>query len=66
MMSAADIDAAVASGRVQQLAGFVLLSTGAVLAIVSAVLFGVYDPGPQLSVSATTSGAAATLRFALP
>jgi hypothetical protein len=67
-MTAMQIDDAVAAGRVQQLAGFSLLAAGAVVAAVSAVLFGLYDPGTQASVTISwlPSGGGALFSWVLP
>jgi hypothetical protein len=67
-MTAPEIEQVVSAGRSQQLAGLSLLAAGGALAVVSGVLFALYDPGTQVSmtVAALPSGAAAMLTWVLP
>jgi hypothetical protein len=57
-MTPEQIDAAVADGRAKEISGIALLAVGGALAVVSAVLFAVYDPGTQFSVALLPGGAA--------
>jgi hypothetical protein len=67
-MTPMQIDDAVAAGRLQEAAGLSLLVAGGVVAAVSAVLFGLYDPGVQASVRLAwwPSGGGALLSWVLP
>ena len=56
----------VSSGQLQQALGWALLGTGAAIGVVAGVLFGLYEPGTQVSVGVMPGGAGATLRVALP
>ncbi|MBK7865160.1 MAG: hypothetical protein IPJ65_42500 [Archangiaceae bacterium] len=65
---ASQIDALASAGRTQELLGFVLLGAGGALAVATAALFALYDPGTHgsVSVALVPQGAAVAFTWGWP